>query len=380
MRKDLELKRFARDSVSNLVRVVGVSVITVATSILVARGVGVEGRGLYELAHLLPLIMAMLFNFGLQTATAYYVAHGDYDVPTIAATNLTLALLLSAAGLTVSALLLLFAADALFPGVPLALMWLGLLLLPLNYLGQGLLPIFQGRQDFRAFNLVQLVPGAVGLVLIVVFVWGLDGGVAGVLLAVAAGNLAGLLVSLALLRPHTGPLWRLFALRLHWPYARRALTYGLKIQLSIVALFFLLRVDVWLLNIVGNGAESVGIYSIAVSLAERVWALGGLASAVILPRIASWNSGGDDDTRRNQLTALTTRHTFWLGIDIALAILLVGEPFIVLLYGEDFRPAAWALALLLPGIVFYNMAGVTVLDIAGRGGAPGGPPPAGWAR
>lgn len=364
MRTDLELKRFARDSTGNLMRVVGVSAITIATSILVARGVGVEGRGLYELAHLLPVVIATLFNFGLMLATVYYTAHGDYDVPTIAATNVTLALLLSAAGLALGALLLVFAGDALFPGVPPALLWLGLLLLPLLYLGQALLPIFQGRQDFRAFNLVQLVPGAVGLALLLAFVWGLNGGVAGMLLAVTLGNLAGLLVSLGLLRPHAGPLRRLLALRLNRSYAWQALTYGLKIQFSVIVVFLLLRVDVWLLNLIGGGAPSVGLYGIAVALGERVWTFGGLAALVILPRIASWD--GDDD-RRTQLTALTARYTLWLSAALALAVLLLGEPVIALLYGEAFRPSAGALALLLPGIVLYNMASVTGSDIAGRG-------------
>lgn len=366
MRTDLELKRFARDSASSLVRVVGVSAIAIGTSVVIARGLGVEGRGLYELAHLLPLVMTTVLNFGLSYAAVYYTARGDYDTPTIAASNITIALLLSAAGLGLSALLIVFGAEALFPGVPPELLWLGLLLLPLTYLGQALLPIFQGKQDFRAYNLVQLVPGAVALALIVVFVWGLGGGVAGVLLAVAAGSLAGLLVSLRLLRPHTGPPLRLFALRLNRSYARRAVVYGLKMQLNVLTLFFLLRVDVWLLNLVGSGAQAVGVYGIAVSLAERVWTFGGLAAVVVLPRIAAWG-GAEDHTRRGQLTALTARHTFWLSVVIAVGILLVGEPFIVLLYGEAFRPAAWALLLLLPGIVFYNMAGVTVSDIAGRG-------------
>ncbi len=364
MRTDLELKRFARDSTSSLARVVGASVIGIATSILVARGVGVEGRGLYELAHLLPTVMATLFNFGLTLATVYYTAHGDHDAATIAASNITLALLLSAVGLALSALLLALAGGALFPGVPPALLWLGLLLLPLLYLGQGLLPIFQGKQDFRAYNLVQLVPGAVALALIVVVVWVLNGGVAGVLLAVTLGNLAGLLASLALLRPHTGPLRRLFALRLNRAYARQALDYGLKIQFSVIVVFLLLRVDIWLLNLIGGGAQSVGLYGIAVALGERVWTFGGLAAVVILPRIASWD--GDED-RRSQLTALTARYTFWLSVVLALAILLLGEPVIALLYGEAFRPSAGALALLLPGIVLYNMASVTGADIAGRG-------------
>ncbi len=364
MRTDLELKRFARDSAGSLARVVGVSAITIGTSIVVARALGTEGRGLYELAHLLPVVMATLLNFGLQLATVYYAARSDYDTVTIATTSVTLALLLSAAGLGLSALLIVFGGEALFPGVPPGLLWLGLLLLPLMYLGQALLPIFQGRQDFRAYNLVQLVPGTVALVLIVVFVWVLNGGVAGALLAVAAGSLAGLLVSLWLLRPHAGPPLRLFTLRLHREYARRALVYGLKIQFNVIVVFLLLRVDVWLLNQVGSGAAAVGVYGIAVSLAERVWTFGGLAAAVILPRIASWD--GDDD-RRSQLTALTARHTLWLSVVIAVGILLVGEPFIVLLYGEAFRPAAWALLLLMPGVILYNMASVTGSDIAGRG-------------
>jgi O-antigen/teichoic acid export membrane protein len=185
-----------------------------------------------------------------------------------------------------------------------------------------------------------------------------------VLLAVMGGSAASLIANLHLLRPHTGPLRRLFTLRLHRAYTRRAFVYGLKIQFSVIITFLLLRMDVWLLNLLGGGAAAVGVYGIAVSLAERVWTFGGLAAALIMPRIASWD--GDDD-RRSQLTILTARHTLWLSLALGAAILLVGEPFIVLLYGEDFRASAWALLLLLPGIILYNMASVTGSDIAGRG-------------
>ncbi len=365
MRQDLELRRFAADSAINLVRLGGAAVLGLLLSALLARGLGTNGKGIYELALVLPLVIQSVFNIGVTMSAAYYVARGDHDLVTATRGSITLSLWLSGGGLLVGAALVRLGSAALFPGIPADLLYLSLLLLPLLYLRLHLSAVFQGLQDFRAFGLVELTPPLVSIVLIVplVFMW--DGGVAGALLAAIAGNAAGLALAVLLLRRRIAAPVPLLALRLDRAYWRQIAGYGLKAQLNIIAVYLLLRVDVFLLNLWGpGGAASVGIYSIAVLLAERIWTFSTVTGQVILPRIASWE--GDDD-RRTQLSLLNARLTFWFGALILVALALLGEWFIVLLYGEAFRPAAQPLLLLLPGIALFNLARVLGPDVAGRG-------------
>lgn len=365
MRQDLELRRFAADSAINLVRLGGAAVLGLLLSALLARGLGTNGKGIYELALVLPLVIQSVFNIGVTMSAAYYVARGDHDLVTATRGSITLSLWLSGGGLLVGVALVRLGSAALFPGIPADLLYLSLLLLPLLYLRLHLSAVFQGLQDFRAFGLVELTPPLVSIVLIVplVFMW--DGGVAGALLAAIVGNAAGLALAVLLLRRRIAAPVPLLALRLDRAYWRQIAGYGLKAQLNIIAVYLLLRVDVFLLNLWGpGGAASVGIYSIAVLLAERIWTFSTVTGQVILPRIASWE--GDDD-RRTQLSLLNARLTFWFGALILVALALLGEWFIVLLYGEAFRPAAQPLLWLLPGIALFNLARVLGPDVAGRG-------------
>ena len=365
MRQDLELRRFAADSVINLVRLGGAAALGLLLSALLARGLGTSGKGIYELALVLPLVIQSVFNVGITMSAAYYVARGDHDIVTATRGSITLSLWLSGGGLLIGAALVYLGGAALFPGVPADLLYLSLLLLPLLYLRLHLGAVFQGLQDFRAFGLVELTPPLVAVLLIVPLVLVQDGGAAGALLAIIAGNAVGLALAVLLLRRRMVAPAPLLTLRLGRAYWRQMAGYGMKAQLNIIAVYLLLRVDVFLLNLWGpGGAASVGIYSIAVLLAERIWTFSTITGQVILPRIASWE--GDDD-RRTRLTLLNARLTFWFGALILLTLALLGEWFIVLLYGEAFRPAAQPLLRLLPGIALFNLARVLGPDIAGRG-------------
>jgi len=365
MQHNLELRRFAADSAINLVRLGGAAALGLLLSALLARGLGAAGKGLYELALVLPLVIQSVFNIGVVMSAAYYVAHGDHDVVTATRGSITLSLWLSGGGLLVGAVLIGLGGPALFPGVPSDLLHLSLTLLPLLYLRLHLGAVLQGLQDFRAFGLVELTPPLVTVVLVVPLVFAADGGVSAALAATIAGNAAGLALAVTLLRRRMAAPARLLTLRLDRAYWRQMAGYGLKAQVAVIAVYLLLRVDVLLLNLWGpGGAASVGLYSVAVLLAERVWTFSTVTGQVILPRIASWEG---DDARRTQLTLLNARLTVWFGALILVALALLGEWFIVLLYGEPFRCATEPLLWLLPGIFLFNLARVLGPDIAGRG-------------
>lgn len=365
MKPDLELRRFAADSLINLLRLGGAAVLGLLLSALLARKLGATGKGLYELALLLPMLLQSVLNIGITMSAAYYVAQGDHDLLRATRGSITLSLWLSAAGLVVGSVLVMVAGDVLFPGVPPELLLLSLLLLPLLYLRLHLGAILQGLQDFRAAGLVELVPPLVTTVLVVplVLVW--DGGVTGALVATLAGGLVGAILAVWILYQRLETPVSLVTLQVDRAYWRQMLHYGLRAQVAIIAVYLLLRADIFLLNLWGpGGAASVGLYSVAVLLAERIWTFSTITGQVIMPRIASWQG---ETERQTLLTLVILRVTVWFGLLICLALLLLGEWFIVLLYGPEFRSAVEPLFWLLPGIFLFNIARVAGPDIAGRG-------------
>ena len=178
MSHKLDLRTIARDSGMNMSRQVVGLVLGVAISVLLARGLGAEERGVYALAVLLPTVIATFLNAGVAPATVYYLGRDDYELVATVRGNIALALWLSSVGVIVGVLIVFGAADFLFPDVSQQYLLLGLLLIPAGFYNSYLLAVFQGLQDFRTFNLVTMVPQFVIIAAIAILIYGMNLGVA----------------------------------------------------------------------------------------------------------------------------------------------------------------------------------------------------------
>lgn len=358
----LELRRFARDSSYNLVRQIWAIGVGLAISVLLARGLGVVDRGVYALALLLPQMLVTFLNMGVAPATVYFVGRGDRELEAAVRGNIALALWTSAGAMLIGLLLALYGGEILFPDVPLKLLLLSILVIPISIHNSYLLAILQGIQDFRAYNSVSMTPQLVTLFLLVLLVWWIPGGPFGAIIAYLGGSITALIVLITLLF-RRGNSARMLAIWLDIPYTRQVLGYGLKAHLSNIINFFNYRADIFLLNLF-MGASVVGVYSVAVGLAERMWILSSSVSTVMLPRVAALD--GAEGTRR-QLTPLIARHVFWLSLLMSVVAWGLAKWGIVLLYSSAYLESATALRVLLPGIVGLSVSKILANDIAGRG-------------
>ncbi|MBI1280623.1 MAG: oligosaccharide flippase family protein [Anaerolineaceae bacterium] len=364
MNSKLNLRSFASDSLINLVQIIVTVLLGFGITSIVGRTLGTEGKGIYEVAILLPIMLQWLFNLGITTASTYYVAHGDHDVTGATRGNISLSFWISLFGSVVGLLIAYFAGFAVFPGIPRAVLLLSLAALPFLYFRMNLNAILQGLQDFRAYSLVEIIPSIVTFTLLVILMLASSVQVADVVVFYLLGNVVAAIAVIVILKRRSLSSQPLFSLRIDRTYLKQMLNYGLKSQLNIISIYLLLRVDVLLINLVGNGAASVGIYSIAVLFADRVWLVSGFASRIILPRIAASESA---ESNRTELSITITRYTFWFSVMIAGGLAVLGEWVIVLIYGEAFGPAIHALLAILPGVILFNFGVMLSSDIAGRG-------------
>jgi O-antigen/teichoic acid export membrane protein len=342
MTQNLDVRRFASDAGINLIRVSVMTLLGIGISIALARGLGTEGKGFYEIAIFLPNFLYAILSIGAYPAISFWI---------------------SFTGIAVGIVAIVIGGELFFPNVPRHLLFLSLFLLPFLHSRQNLSGIFQGKSDFRAFSMIELIPYVVNFVILALAIWWFPDREAIGIIAVILGNLLASVFALYHLSRYTNGQ-SVLTLSISRSYLIDTLKYGLKTQLGLIMLFFLFRVDVYLINQVGGGPSSVGIYSIAVILAERVWVFTGFATQVMLPRIASWTN---EDEKRTQLTLMTTRFTIWLSLVIGGLVLVFGKFLIELLYGSSFTPAVNALFLILPGIVMYNFSRVLGTDMSGRG-------------
>jgi O-antigen/teichoic acid export membrane protein len=139
---------------------------------------------------------------------------------------------------------------------------------------------------------------------------------------------------------------------------RESLRHSLVLHVGMTLLFLTLRVDMFLVKGM-LGVQALGIYSVAVALAETVMLATDSLSIALVPR----QMGGT--IREAAATALAgARMIALIGLGLAVAWAIAGAVVVRVFFGAAFQPVYAPLLVLLPGIVLISMqrvCGATVL-------------------
>lgn len=332
--------------------------IGIGTSVILARVLGPEGRGVYALATLLPSLIVTFGNLGIGHATVYYVARGQFRRQEILGNNVFLGLGIGILGVFAGLIVVVFFRQNVFPGVAPGYLFLALALVPaelfFSYVGCVLL----GARYIKEFNYVQNAQSALFLGFVAITLFCLKAGVTGALVAgLLTWLIAGILVFCWAKKVAGG-----IDFSPNTSYIKQAALYGLQAHLSNILAFLNYRIDMFLVS--GFlGPAAVGLYSVGVGLVEKLWMISQAASMVLFPRVAAES----DEQRRKEFTPLVARTVLWTTALGALALVLLSQWIILLLYSEAFLPAVGALQALLVGIVALSVGRVLANDIAGQG-------------
>lgn len=328
--------------------------------LIIARLLGPEGAGVYAVAMLLPTMLSQLFNLGINSANVYFVASRRFHLDEVWAASRDAMASMGVIGLGIGAVLILVSGNLAFPGVPQPILLLAMLIFPTSLLSGLVASLFQALQDFRAYNVTVLVQPSFSLFGIALF-WLIGGfNLAGVVMVLAGSHTIALIVALSLLRRKT-PLTASGADRM--TYLRVALRYGMKAQLSILVTFLNYRLDLFLVNLIA-GPAAAGLYAVAVRLAEQLWIISQSVSTVIFPRLSSMTK---EKAVRGDFTSMMARWVLWITMISAVVLAIISLPLIVLLFGPAFQESAFALMILLPGVVLFACARVLANDFAASG-------------
>ena len=330
----------------------------VGVSIILARVLGSEGRGIYALAILLPSLIVTFGNLGIGPATVYYVARGEFRRQEILGNNVLLSVGIGGIGVLAGLVVVLFFREKVFPGVSPGYLLLALVLVPVEVFFWYLRYVLLGAQRIKEFNYVQIAQSVIFFGFVALALLGLKAGVIG---AILAGLFTWLIVDALVFR-----LAKRVAggidFRPNSSYLKRATTYGVQVHLSNILAFLNYRVDMFLVN--GFlGPAAVGLYAVGVGLVERLWMISQAASTVLFPRVAAES----EEESRKEFTPLVARTVLWITALAALVLVFLSRWIILLLYSHAFLPAVDALQALLVGIVALSAARVLANDIAGRG-------------
>ena len=333
-------------------------VLGLVTSVILARVLGPEGRGIYALAMLLPTLIVTFGNVGIGPATVYYVARGEFKSQEILGNNILLSVAFGGLGLIAGLVVVLFFRQEVFPGIPPGYLLLSLVLVPIQFFFSYVRYLLLGAQRIKEFNCVQIAQTSLFLGFIAIALLGFKAGVTGAILAVLFTWLFADVLVFGLTKKVAGGI----DLKPNTSYIKQAIIYGLQAHISNILAFLNYRVDMFLVNsFVGPGA--VGLYSIGVGLAERLWIVSKAAGTVLFPRV----SAETDEERRKSFTPLVARTVLWITAFAALVLALLSRWIVLLLYSAKFLPTVGVLQSLLIGIIPLSASRVLANDISGRG-------------
>lgn len=352
-----------RSGVHSFVTSVISVILSIASSIVVARSLGPAAKGSADLILATTVILTMVFGLSLQSGITYVVAQGRAVIRRLFIWLTLIALIQTL--LAVGVLWALLSTDlsvALIP--PGSASWAvgAIALLVLVGLAAGhLRGILTGLQEILLVNNVNLFGQIFGVVIVVVMVglswasiWRFSAStfiwtqvVTAVAIAVAL---------LWALKPHLTPavaqasgLREVIAFSMPSYFANLVQTLNYRLDIFFVSYFV--------------GVQGVGLYSLAVGLAQLLWLVSGAASQVLFPNVAASN----DRAASQERTARISRLSFWLSIVLACGVAVLGDMFLPMIYGVAFRESVPALLWLLPGVVVFSIANVIGSFLAGIG-------------
>ena len=284
-----------------------------AISIIVARTLGVEGKGVYTLVLTISSLIVMLLDLGLASALTYLVASRQYRPRQILNFASWTSLIISVIGcLGFYVFYKLFLAQSLLAGVPPTYIRWVLLFLPINILTSLYLAILLGLQNILAYNIVNISRVIANLFLLLWSSW-IGLGLAGAIWSWLIANLCAFLLVLWFLRKDIR--LTIFA---PWNLLSSSVRYGIKSYPANLFTLFTYRLDTFIVNYF-SGASSVGLYSTGVSSAELLWYIPNAISSTLFPKSAAL----DKDVGA-RLTARVCRQTLLITLPLAIGFGIAG--------------------------------------------------------
>ena len=145
-------------------------------------------------------------------------------------------------------------------------------------------------------------------------------------------------------------------------FLKESFVYGIKGHFSNVLTFINYRIDIFLIAFFINDV-AVGIYSIAVLLAERIWLISQSVATVLFARVV--NLANDKD--KNNFTSLVARNTLLITVIAGVTLAVFSQWIITSLFGVQYEESIQPFLYMIPGVVLFSMSKVLSNDFSGRG-------------
>jgi O-antigen/teichoic acid export membrane protein len=332
-----------------------VTALGVVITVLSARFLGPEGKGILSLLILLPVLAVTFGRLGIGNSIIYHAPRVSH--PHLIFNGF---LLISVIGACVSLLALpfvLWLRNSLFKNVPFP--WLILMcgMIVFFFLYDFMASLFIALYHINLRNRMVMLFPAANIVLFIIFVIVMKGKVKGAIGAWSIAIIFSVIVS-----------WRWLIKKDVWRYGKidfslmkQLLRFGIKSHLGTLLELLNYRADYLLVNLYA-GSGSVGLYSCSVNMAETAWKLPEAAAIVLLPNVARMPL-----PQAHELTQRICRMVLFLVFVFCVFLVIFRKTIILILFGKAFLPSAEPLLVLLPGFIAFALWKILAYGLLAQG-------------
>jgi O-antigen/teichoic acid export membrane protein len=162
------ISSFAKNTVIVFVSRIFQFIFALCVSVIIARALGPEKQGIYSLAILLPMFLITFTNFGIGSATIFYIGRRKYSLKEILSMNVICSIIIIIIAVLVGLITIYFFSDKLFHGVPQEYLLLALVSIPFQIFIGFALKILIGMKKFKKSSLIQVFQSFIFLILIII--------------------------------------------------------------------------------------------------------------------------------------------------------------------------------------------------------------------
>ena len=332
-------------------------IIGIIISIIVARYLGPENQGIYSYIMIFSTLMVSIISIGIGPATTYFVAKNEYDIKEILGNNIIYSIIISNIAIIIGIILIKYYSKILFNNIPQKYLYLSLLIIPIQILNIYITSIILGKQKIKTYNYIQVIQSVFLLLFITIAILFKEK-TEGIIIATIFAS--ALTVILSFIK--TIEITKGVKFTLNNQYYKNSIKYGIQAHLSNILAMLNYRIDIFIINWFLTPV-SIGFYTIAVTIVERLWMISQAASTVLFPKVAAENN----KEKLKKFTPKVVKNVTFITTIAAILIALFSYWLIIILYSKTYISSVAVLRALLVGIVALSADRIMANDISGRG-------------
>jgi O-antigen/teichoic acid export membrane protein len=328
---------------------------SIAFSIITARLVGVEGKGVLTLLQVIPAIVITIGELGIKQSIAFLTGQKKYCLNDIQTSMMSIYYISSVLCLLIAIIIYYFMSSFRY-GISTIIF---ILLVPLLLFERYASGIFIGQKEIAKLNKVDIIRQSGLLIITLLLVAGFKKGVLGIAVAYFISQLSiVILMSYWIMKQgKIVPKWVK-------PIPQIIVKKGLIYALSLLVLMLNYRIDVLMLAKFTNEA-SVGIYSIGVNVCELLKQFPLAIGFVLFSHSTNWRQ--EDHKVHIEKISLMSRVMFLLTIFVSIVLAVASKWLVPLFYGDAFFQSYYVILWLLPGVIALSLFTILQFYSAGQG-------------